>query len=49
MVFLFNLLEICYRILSNTPQYVYIAQDILSHHEKFNGIRYPKGLKKDEI
>jgi diguanylate cyclase (GGDEF)-like protein len=41
--------EIGYRILSSTPEYAEIAQDILSHHEKFDGTGYPRGLKEDEI
>ena len=41
--------EIGYRILSSTPEYAEIAQDILSHHEKYDGTGYPRGLKKDEI
>ena len=41
--------EIGYRILSATPEYSKIAQDILSHHERYDGKGYPRGLKGDEI
>jgi len=41
--------EIGYRILSATPEYSEIAQDILSHHERYDGNGYPRGLKGDEI
>lgn len=41
--------EIGYRILSSTPEYSEIAQDILSHHERYDGKGYPRGLKADEI
>jgi diguanylate cyclase (GGDEF)-like protein len=41
--------EIGYRILSSTPEYAEIAQDILCHHERFDGQGYPRGLKGEEI
>ncbi len=41
--------EIGYRIISTAPEYYEIAEDILSHHEHFNGKGYPRGLKADEI
>jgi diguanylate cyclase (GGDEF)-like protein len=41
--------EIGYRILSTTPEYAEIAQDILSHHERFDGKGYPRGLKAKSI
>ncbi|TNF08800.1 MAG: diguanylate cyclase [Bacillota bacterium] len=41
--------EIGYRILSSTPEYAEIAQDILCHHERYDGNGYPRGLKGDEI
>lgn len=41
--------EIGYRILSSTPEYAHIAEDILSHHERYDGKGYPRGLKGDEI
>lgn len=41
--------EIGYRILSTSPEYSEIAQDILSHHERYDGLGYPRGLKGTEI
>lgn len=41
--------EIGYRILSTTSEYDDIAIDILSHHERFDGLGYPRGLKGDAI
>jgi len=41
--------EIGYRILATTPEYAEIAQDILSHHERYDGRGYPRGLKGDNI
>lgn len=41
--------EIGYRILSTSPEYAEIAQDILSHHERYDGKGYPRGLKGEEI
>ncbi|MCR3906638.1 MAG: diguanylate cyclase [Tenericutes bacterium] len=41
--------EIGYRILAATPEYVEIAQDILSHHERYDGKGYPRGLKGEDI
>src|SRR5690606_26036972 len=41
--------EIGYRILSSTPEYLDIANDILYHHERFDGSGYPKGLKGNDI
>lgn len=41
--------EIGYRITGNTNEYRTIAEFILSHHEKWNGEGYPKGLKGEEI
>ncbi len=41
--------EIGYRILATTPEYADIAQDILSHHERFDGRGYPRGLSGSEI
>ena len=41
--------EIGYRILSSTPEYAEIAQDILCHHERYDGKGYPRGIKGDEI
>jgi len=40
--------ETGYRIAKNVPELVPIAEDILSHHEWWNGKGYPKGLKGEE-
>ncbi len=37
------------RILENTVEYYNIASIILSHHEHYDGLGYPNGLKGDEI
>jgi len=41
--------EIGYRIISTSPEYTEIAEDILSHHEHYNGKGYPRGLKSNDI
>lgn len=41
--------EIGYRILSTSPEYAEIAQDILSHHERYDGRGYPRGIKGEDI
>jgi len=41
--------EIGFRIISTAPEYSEIARDILSHHERFDGKGYPRGLKGEEI
>lgn len=41
--------EIGYRIASSTPDLRHIAYKILTHHERYDGTGYPKGLKGDEI
>ncbi|OHE42003.1 MAG: hypothetical protein A2102_00630 [Tenericutes bacterium GWF2_38_8] len=41
--------EIGYRILSSSPEYADIAQDILSHHERYDGKGYPRGLSGGDI
>lgn len=41
--------EIGYRIAMATPELRYIANEILCHHEKFDGTGYPNGLKGNEI
>ena len=41
--------EIGYRIISTSPEYAEIAYDILSHHEKYDGTGYPRGLKGEQI
>ncbi|WP_315116956.1 diguanylate cyclase [uncultured Clostridium sp.] len=41
--------ETGYRIASCIPDFAYIAEDILCHHEYYNGEGYPQGLKGEEI
>jgi diguanylate cyclase (GGDEF)-like protein len=41
--------SIGYRMLSTTSEFSDIALGVLSHHEKWDGTGYPKGLKDEEI
>lgn len=41
--------EIGYRIVQATPELANVADFILSHHERWDGKGYPRGLKEDEI
>lgn len=41
--------EIGYRIASSTPELAYIANEILYHHERFDGTGYPHGLAGKSI
>lgn len=41
--------EIGYRIAKSTPELSHIAYEILTHHEKFDGTGYPKGLRGESI
>ncbi len=41
--------EVGYRILSTSQEYAVVAEDILSHHERYDGTGYPRGLKGEEI
>lgn len=41
--------EIGYQILSLIYDYSIIANDVLSHHEDYDGSGYPRGLKGDKI
>ncbi|MDK2809236.1 MAG: hypothetical protein PWP24_1974, partial [Clostridiales bacterium] len=41
--------EIGYRILSAAPNMADIAEIILSHHERYDGAGYPKGIAGDNI
>lgn len=41
--------ETGYRILSSLPEYGEIAMDILSHHERYDGKGYPRGIKGEDI
>ncbi len=38
-----------YRICSEVEEFSHIAQEILAHHERWDGKGYPKGLEKEEI
>jgi diguanylate cyclase (GGDEF)-like protein/PAS domain S-box-containing protein len=41
--------EIGYQIARSSPQLTHIADFILTHHERWDGSGYPKGLKGEEI
>jgi diguanylate cyclase (GGDEF)-like protein len=41
--------EIGYRIAESSPELVSISEDILSHHENWDGTGYPLGLKGEKI
>ncbi|AKN33436.1 diguanylate cyclase [Clostridium carboxidivorans P7] len=41
--------EIGYRIAKATPGLSHVANEILCHHEKFDGTGYPQGLKGESI
>ncbi len=41
--------EIGYRIAMTSPELEPIAEYILSHHERWDGTGYPRGLKGEEI
>ena len=41
--------EIGWRILKSTTEFSELAQNILEHHERWDGKGYPKGIKGDEI
>jgi diguanylate cyclase (GGDEF)-like protein/PAS domain S-box-containing protein len=41
--------ETGYRIAMATEEFAHVAEDILSHHEKFDGSGYPRGLKGQKI
>ncbi|MEI8216786.1 MAG: HD domain-containing phosphohydrolase [Eubacteriales bacterium] len=41
--------EISYRILSSCNEFAEIADLVLSHHERWDGQGYPKGLKGEDI
>ena len=38
-----------YIILSSSHEYNYFAEDVLYHHERYDGKGYPKGLKGEDI
>lgn len=41
--------EIGYRIARATEEFTHVADDILAHHERWDGEGYPRGLKGEEI
>ncbi len=41
--------ETGYHILLASPEYAEIAEDILSHHERWDGKGYPRGIKGEDI
>ena len=41
--------EIGFRIAQNTPELSTVARYILSHHERWDGLGYPQGLKNEDI
>ena len=41
--------KVGYRLLVNIPMFQDLAEIIHSHHERYNGTGYPRGLKGDEI
>ncbi|MBI4857319.1 MAG: PAS domain S-box protein [Acetobacterium woodii] len=41
--------EIGYRIAANVPELHVVAEEILHHHEKWDGTGYPSGLSGDKI
>ncbi len=41
--------ELSYRIARSTDNFSYIAEDVYSHHERWDGRGYPRGLKKEGI
>jgi diguanylate cyclase (GGDEF)-like protein/PAS domain S-box-containing protein/putative nucleotidyltransferase with HDIG domain len=41
--------EVGYRILSSVIEFSEIANYVLEHHERWDGLGYPKGLKGDQI
>lgn len=41
--------EIGYRITKATEEFAHVAQEILSHHEKWDGTGYPQNLKGEAI
>ncbi|MPM91929.1 Cyclic di-GMP phosphodiesterase [bioreactor metagenome] len=41
--------EIGYRIAQATPELAMVADSILSHHERWDGQGYPRGIKEAEI
>ena len=41
--------ETGYRIERAAEEFVHVAEDILAHHERWEGTGYPNGLKEEQI
>jgi len=41
--------EVGYRITRTAEEFAYIAEEILAHHERWDGKGYPQGLKEEDI
>ena len=41
--------ETGYRIVRSTEEFAHVAADVLSHHERWDGTGYPRGLKGKQI
>jgi HD-GYP domain-containing protein (c-di-GMP phosphodiesterase class II) len=41
--------DIGYRIVKSAPELAHIADEILAHHERYDGTGYPNGLKGESI
>ena len=40
---------VSYQLLSKIPMYAKLSEIVMSHHERYDGKGYPKGLRADEI
>ena len=38
-----------YQIIKASPELMYLAEEVLAHHERYDGTGYPRGLKREEI
>lgn len=38
-----------YQIIKASPELMYLSEEVLSHHERYDGTGYPRGLKREEI
>jgi len=41
--------EVSYKLLSSIPMFHQLAEIVYSHHERYDGMGYPRGLKGEEI